>query len=84
MAEAKINQSKMSSVVPFFVGGLLGGGIALIVAPSLVRARSSVLAAANKARQMIGGQKTQPEGGDGIYCQVPQGADICFDQEKGR
>jgi hypothetical protein len=84
MAEEKIENSKTCPVVPLLLGGLIGGGIALIVAPSLVRARSSVLAAANKARQMIGKKKSQSSGSDGIYCQVPEGVDICFDEEKSR
>jgi hypothetical protein len=82
MAEAKIENGKTCPVVPLLLGGLIGGGIALVVAPSLVKARSSMLAAANKARQMIGKKKGQSPGGDGIYCQVPEGADICFDEEK--
>jgi hypothetical protein len=82
MVEAKIEAGKSSPVVPLLLGGLIGGGIALVVAPSLVRARASMLAAANKARRMIGKKKSQASGGDGIYCQVPQGADICFDEGK--
>ena len=83
MAEAKINENKNSFVLPFFVGGLIGGGVALLMAPCLVKARASMLAAADKARQMIGKKKGQSSE-NGIYCQVPEGADICFDERKNK
>ena len=81
MAESNTNEKKSSPVVPLFVGGLIGGGIALLMAPCLVRARSSIVAAASKARHMIGKNKEQSHEG-GIYCQVPEGADVCFDEGK--
>ena len=82
MAEAKINQNRRTLVLPLFVGGLIGGGLTLLMAPCLVKARTSMLATADRARQMISKKKGQsPE--NGIYCQVPEGADICFDERKG-
>ena len=83
MAESETNEKRRSSVVPLFVGGLIGGGIALLVAPGLVKARRSMILAANKARRMIG-KKKEDSNESGMYCQVPQGADICFDEGSKR
>jgi len=81
MAEAKVNSKSMA--VPLLVGGLIGGGIAFLASPFLARARTSMLAAADKARQMVGRKKRQsPE--SGIYCDVPEGADICFEKEESK
>ncbi len=80
MAEAKVNGKGLA--VPLLVGGLIGGGIAFIMSPVLVKARASVLAAADRAKQLIGRKKEVPD--SGIYCQVPEGADICFEEEKGK
>ena len=81
MIEEKVNGKGLA--VPLLVGGLIGGGIAFLMSPFLVRARASMVAAADKAKVLIRGKKGVPPE-SGIYCEVPEGADICFEEEKSK
>ena len=69
--------------LPFLVGGLIGGGMALIFAPCLSRVRQALIAAGEKTKEMLLQKKAHeaPKEG-GIYCDVPEGADICFDEKR--
>ena len=87
MAGEMEQKNSMSPAVPFLLGGLLGGAVAIIFAPRLNKARDAVWAAGRKAclamserKQLQKGAKPQEEG---IYCAVPEGADICFDEKSG-
>jgi hypothetical protein len=62
------------------IGALIGGGIALILAPHFVRARSAILAGVDKAKQVFACKEGE-QSKEGIYCAVPEGADICYDEE---
>ncbi|HVN96084.1 MAG TPA: hypothetical protein VMT62_06615 [Syntrophorhabdaceae bacterium] len=80
MSEA-IVKHKHTLLLPFFMGGLIGGGIALILAPQLMKARGAILAGVDKAKDLLAKKNGQPSP-EGTYCAVPEGADICFDEKK--
>jgi hypothetical protein len=80
MAETKDDRKGFASLVPWIVGGLIGGGIAAVFAPQLLRARGTVIAGAAKVRERI--RKNRQPKTEGTYCAVPEGADICFDEKE--
>lgn len=86
MAEQIVKRSGMSPIVPLFIGGAIAGGLAMMFAPQLARARDAVCAAGRKTKELMQGkhypESDKPREG-GIYCAVPEGADICFDEKSG-
>ncbi len=84
MEQAK-SKNGLSPIIPFFVGGLIGGGIAMAFAPQIRKAMDALCAAAEKTKQtMIQKRREREEakpGEEGIYCDVPEGADICYDEK---
>lgn len=89
MAVEMKSKSNYCSVIPFLMGGLVGGAaVAMVFAPQLAKARDAVCNAATKAKQLMSrkkmeqGKSAESQEAD-ISCAVPEGADICYD-EKGR
>lgn len=84
MVEQRERRSALSPIVPLFIGGAIAGGIVMMFAPQLTRARNAVCAAGRKTRELM--HRRHPEAekprGEGIYCAVPEGADICYDEKE--
>jgi hypothetical protein len=87
MAEQIERRNNLSPLVPLFIGGAIAGGIAMMFAPQLTKARDAVCAAGRKTKELMIQRRSQAEAAKskegGIYCAVPEGADICFDEKAG-
>ncbi len=70
-------EKRGSFILSFFIGGLLGGGIALLLAPGLVRKRSDKPVRARRTRELRDEIEKQSYE-EGIYC-APEGADMHYD-----
>ena len=85
MAGEITRENRITPVLPLIVGGILGGGIALIFAPHLAKFRNALCAAGTRTKQMMKRRnlgETAADQEEGIYCAVPEGADICFDEKR--
>ena len=80
--QEQVKQMSGSVALPFLIGGLIGGGVALIFAPRLWRVRQAIIAAGDKTKEMIRKKACPAPKEGGIYCDVPEGADICFDEKE--
>ena len=75
-------RGNLSPIVPLFIGGAIAGGIAMVFAPQLSKARDAVCAAGRRTRDLMkhrgeAGPSKVPE--EDIYCAVPESADVCYD-----
>ncbi len=75
-------EKKSSFTFPLVLGGMIGGGIALAMAPQLVKARGALLRGYSRVRQVMScvrqePKREQPAEGS-AYCSVDKGADICY------
>jgi gas vesicle protein len=73
-------ERKSSFILSFFIGGLIGGGIAFLLASSLMRTRSAKPARAVKTHESLDEMEEQSYE-EGAYC-APEGADIQYDMGK--
>jgi len=80
MPEQSERRSSLSPMVPFFIGGAIAGGIAMVFAPQLTRARDAVCAAGRKTRELM--HRRHPEAvnppEEGINAALPEGAENPF------
>jgi hypothetical protein len=62
---------RIQKVVPFAVAGIITAGLAALIVPLFKKSRNGAGAP----------EKVRSEGGaeeGGLYCDVPEGADICY------
>lgn len=71
---------KGSFLLSFFVGGLIGSGMTLLLAQYLARKQSAKAIKTDKTRMFRGEAKEQAYE-NGIYC-APEGADMRYDMEE--
>ena len=78
MPEQRERRAGLSPIVPFFIGGAIAGGIAMMFAPQLTRARDAVCAAGRRTRELM--HKRHPEAmpEENNYSAVPEGAENPF------
>ena len=84
MLEGAGKRSNLSPIVPLFIGGAIAGGIAIVFAPQLTRARDAVCAAGRKTKEIMHKRRAESAKSDGesIYCAVPEGAEFCDEKER--
>ncbi len=62
------------TVLSFLVGGLIGVGIALLMAPQPGEIKERIKSAVGRREKLTREQVIE----EGIQCAVPEGADICY------
>ncbi len=73
-------ERKDSFILSFFVGGLIGSGVTLLLARYLSRKRNVKIIEAGETKMLRGEMKEQLYE-NGIYC-APEGADTHYDMEE--
>ena len=76
-------------LLPLIVGGAVGGGLAMVFAPQVSKARNFICAAAVKAKNVVMQKRrelkpAEPEKEGDINCAVPEGADTATMSETGK
>ncbi len=66
-----------TTVLSFLVGGFIGMGVALIMAPRPGEIRERIRSAVTRKEKLTREQVIE----EGFQCAVPEGADICYPEE---
>ena len=66
------------TVLSFFAGGLLGLGIAMLMAPQGSEIRAKIKSAVGRKERLTREQIIE----EGMQCAVPEGIDICYPEEE--
>jgi hypothetical protein len=65
MLEQTGKRSNLSPIVPLFIGGAIAGGIAMMFAPQLTKARNAVYAAGRKTKELMHKRHTESSKSEG-------------------
>ena len=66
-----------TTALSFLVGGLVGVGIALLMAPQSGEIKERIRSAVGKKEKLTREQVIE----EGIQCAVPEGADMCYPRQ---
>ncbi|MGD0235896.1 MAG: YtxH domain-containing protein [Syntrophorhabdales bacterium] len=71
---ARENCVNASMVLSFFVGGLIGVGVALLLVPGPGEIQARIKSTVGRREKLTREQVIE----EGLQCAVPEGADMCY------